>query len=86
MGAPLRVPRLRFSVSQKPQPSTLSKGRYKNWATNLLILLIVTILMLALAEIALRWLDGYQFSNFRLNQDTTITTPAGQREGQQNEP
>ncbi len=73
-------------MSEPSQPARPARGRYKNWAINLLILVVVSLLMLALAEVALRWLDGYQFSNFRLNQDTSITAPADQREGQQNEP
>lgn len=38
---------------------------------NLIILIAVTVLMLALAEIALRWVDGYELSNFELGQDNT---------------
>ncbi len=40
----------------------------KKWVINLLILLLVTVLMLTLAETAMRWLDGYQLSTFELQQ------------------
>jgi hypothetical protein len=38
-------------------------------------LILATALMLALTEGLLRWLDGYQLSNLKLNQDN-ITIPA----------
>jgi hypothetical protein len=38
---------------------------------NLFILVVVTVLMLALAEVAMRWLDGYRLSDLELQQDNT---------------
>lgn len=48
----------------------MSRARYKKWLINLLILVLVTVLMLAVAEMAMRWLDGYQMSTFELQQDS----------------
>ena len=47
-------------------------SKYKKWAINLLILVIATIAMLVLAELGMRWLDGYRLSTMELRQDTTI--------------
>ena len=48
----------------------MSRARYKKWLINLLILVLVTVLMLVVAEMAMRWLDGYQMSTFELQQDS----------------
>ena len=53
-------------AQKKPQ------SRLKTWLTNLLIVIVVTVLMLLVGESAMRWLDGYQLSTLELNQDTTI--------------
>jgi hypothetical protein len=65
-------------MSKPPNPGSTG-SRYKNWIINLLILAAATIIVLALAETALRWLDGYQFSSLKLNQDNAVATPAEQR-------
>jgi|GEM_PF-4293746 len=43
------------------------KLNYKSCLTNMLILLVSTIIMLILGEELLRWLDGYPLFNLRLN-------------------
>ena len=58
-------------MSSKEQLRTPGKRPYRRWAVNLIILVAVTVLMLALAELALRWVDGYDLSNFELDQDNT---------------
>lgn len=58
-------------MSSKEQLRTPGKRLYRKWAVNLIILVAVTVLMLALAEIALRWVDGYTLSNFELEQSNT---------------
>lgn len=48
----------------------MSQSKLKKWVINLLILLLVTVLMVAIAETAMRWLDGYQLSTFELEQQS----------------
>ncbi len=48
----------------------MSQSKYKKWLINVFILVLVTVLMLALAEVAMRWFDGFQLSTFQLQQDT----------------
>jgi hypothetical protein len=48
----------------------MSRSKLRKWVINLLILLLVTVLMLAIAETAMRWLDGYQLSTFELQQQS----------------
>jgi hypothetical protein len=51
-------------------------SKLRHWLVNLLLLILATALMLALSEGLLRWLDGYQLSTLKLNQDnTTIPAP-----------
>ena len=50
-------------------------GKYKKWLVNITILIVVTIVMLLLAEIALRWLDGFRMSTLELRQDVNQTQP-----------
>ena len=50
-------------------------GKYKKWVINITILIVVTIIMLLLAEIALRWLDGFRMSTLELEQDVNQTQP-----------
>ena len=48
-------------------------SKYKKWIINIIIVLIVTVVMLMLAEFAFRWIDGYRMSTLELNQDATKT-------------
>jgi hypothetical protein len=48
----------------------------KKWTVNILILIIVTVVMLILAEIGMRWMDGYGVSSFELKQDVNQTQSA----------
>jgi hypothetical protein len=51
-------------------------SKLRHWLVNLLLLILATALMLVLGEGLLRWLDGYQLSTLKLNQDnTTIPAP-----------
>ena len=47
----------------------MSASKYKKWLINILVFIAVTILMLAVAEMAMRWLDGYQMSTIELQQN-----------------
>ncbi len=40
----------------------------KNWLIGGMMIVIVTICMLLFAEVGMRWIDGFQLSNFELNQ------------------
>ena len=44
-------------------------SKYKKWLLNLFILILAAVLLLALAETAMRWIDGYQLSTLQLEQD-----------------
>ncbi len=46
------------------------KAKYKRWVTNILILIVAILLMLALSEVAFRWLDGYDVTTIELNQNS----------------
>jgi hypothetical protein len=61
-------------MSKLGSPPSQTKSKHKKWLINLLILILVTVLMLALAEGVMRWLDGYKLSTLELDQDTTIQT------------
>ena len=50
-----------------------SAAKYKKWLINILVFIIVTILMLAAAEVAMRWLDGYRMSTIELQQNLNST-------------
>jgi hypothetical protein len=50
-----------------------SKSNLKKWIINIAILIIATILVVVLAEGAMRWIDGYQMSTLDLQQDTSTT-------------
>ncbi len=50
--------------------------KYKRWLINIIILIVVTIVMLLLSEMAFRWLDGYQMSTIELNQNPDAVQPA----------
>jgi hypothetical protein len=47
----------------------MTSSKTKKWLVNIFILVITVALMLAIAEVAMRWLDGYQLSTFELQQD-----------------
>ena len=51
------------------QRAMMSASKYKKWLINILVLIAVTILMLAVAEVAMRWLGGYQMSTLELQQN-----------------
>ena len=53
-----------------------SKIKYKRWVINILILVVVVLLMLALSEVAFRWLDGYDVTTLELNQNSDAVPPA----------
>jgi len=50
-----------------------AQSKLKKWLINIVILIIATIVIVTLAESAMRWLDGYQLSTFELQQDTSTT-------------
>ncbi len=52
---------------------TMSKT--KKWTINIIIAVVVTVVMLALAEVGMRWLDGYRLSTFELKQGVNQTQP-----------
>jgi len=52
----------------KPGPKR-ARSKAKKWMINLFILIIATILILALGESLVRWIDGYQLTTLKLNQD-----------------
>jgi len=47
----------------------MTRSKYRKWVINFLILVLAVVLMLAVAEVAMRWLDGYQLSTLELQQD-----------------
>ncbi|MCG3208931.1 MAG: hypothetical protein FOGNACKC_02544 [Anaerolineae bacterium] len=40
----------------------------KKWAINIVILIVATVIMLAVAEAGMRWWDGYRLSTIELDQ------------------
>lgn len=48
-------------------------SKVKKWIVNIVILIIATILMLAVAEVGMRWWDGYRLSTLELNQNVNQT-------------
>lgn len=48
----------------------MAQSKYKKWLINILIVIVAIILMLAVAEFAMRWIDGYQLTTIELEQDT----------------
>jgi hypothetical protein len=48
----------------------MAQPKYKKWFINILIFVVVIVLMLAMAEFAMRWIDGYQLTTIELEQDT----------------
>ena len=51
------------------------KAKYRSWLINLFILLVTIVLMLVLAELGLRWIDGYGLSTLRLDQSQATVQP-----------
>lgn len=56
-------------ANQTGQSVPMFKPKYRKWLINIVILVMATVLMLAVVEVAMRWLDGYQISTFELQQD-----------------
>ena len=50
---------------------TRSKSKRKSWLINLFVLIVALVLMLALGEVVMRWIDGYELSGLELRQDDT---------------
>jgi flagellar basal body-associated protein FliL len=48
----------------------MKQSKYKKWLINILILVMAIVLMLAVAEFAMRWIDGYQLTTIELEQNT----------------
>jgi hypothetical protein len=48
----------------------MAQKRYKKWIINILIFVVAIVLMLAIAEVAMRWIDGYQLTSVELEQKT----------------
>jgi hypothetical protein len=48
-------------------------SKAKKWAINITILVVVTVVMLLLAEVGMRWLDGYRLSTLELDQGVNQT-------------
>ncbi len=68
------------ALQHDPAPSSspaagLARPKRGSWLTNLLILVLATILMLALCEGLMRLLDGYQLLNFDLNPAPSYQQP-----------
>lgn len=59
-------------LSSQPVKST---RKTHSCLINAVILIVALVLMLALGEVAFRWLDGYQFSNLELQQDSVTPEP-----------
>lgn len=53
--------------------NTPSQSKLKRWTINIVLLIIATILVIVLAESAMRWIDGYQMSTLELQQDVSTT-------------
>ncbi|GAB4439017.1 MAG: hypothetical protein Kow0031_20930 [Anaerolineae bacterium] len=53
------------SPSQQPQQTG---SKWKKWAINILIVVVVTIAMLAVAEVGMRVIDGFQLFSVDLEQ------------------
>ena len=62
-------------MSNPNSSSEKTRPKYKKWLINLVILVVVTIVMLALAEGAMRWIDGYRMSTIELDQNNSALPP-----------
>jgi hypothetical protein len=47
----------------------MAQTKYKKWLINILIFIVAIVLMLAVAEVAMRWIDGYQLTTIELEQN-----------------
>lgn len=48
----------------------MTQSKYKKWLINILIFVVAIVLMLAVAEVAMRWIDGYQLTTIELEKNT----------------
>jgi len=48
----------------------MAHAKYKKWLINILIFVVAIVLMLAVAELAMRWIDGYQLTTIELERNT----------------
>jgi len=48
----------------------MTQSKYKKWLINILIFVAAIVLMLAVAEVAMRWIDGYQLTTIELEKNT----------------
>lgn len=48
----------------------MAQAKLKKWLINILILVVAIVLMLAVAELAMRWIDGYQLTTIELEKNT----------------
>ena len=48
----------------------MTQAKYKKWLINILIFVVAIVLMLAVAEVAMRWIDGYQLTTIELEKNT----------------
>jgi len=48
----------------------MTQPKYKKWLINILIFVVAIVLMLAVAEVAMRWIDGYQLTTIELEKNT----------------
>ena len=48
----------------------MAHTKYKKWLINILIFVVAIVLMLAVAELAMRWIDGYQLTTIELERNT----------------
>jgi hypothetical protein len=48
----------------------MAQSKYRKWLINIFIFIVAIILMLVIAEFAMRWIDGYQLTNIELEQST----------------
>jgi hypothetical protein len=51
----------------------MTGAKYKRWLINIVIVVVVTALMVALAEVAMRWYDGFQLTTLELQKDPNNT-------------
>jgi len=69
----LHLPSWGCIMMMKPTVQTewaIMQTKYKKWLINILIVIIVTVVMLALAEVGMRIIDGYQLTSIELEQDS----------------
>ena len=57
-------------IHQYRQRTPMAQAKYKKWLINILIFVVAIVLMLIVAEFAMRWIDGYQLTTIELEQNT----------------